>query len=217
MGQSMHAMQFRRAFLFMALMCHWLIYPWAMLASAALPKGDVAPRTASLAGQLLVAAPDIGDPRFRHTVVLLVKHGKQGAFGIVVNRPADERSWASVLEAVGEKSDGVSGKVRIFVGGPVEPWIGFVVHSSDYRRQMTIDAGRIEVTSNAEILRDIAHGKGPKQSILAFGYSGWGAGQLEAEIAQGSWFTEPADPKLIFESDPGKIWDKAVERRTIPL
>lgn len=209
----MSLMPLRRAFLWFA-----VLFASSMLTSAALPKTEAVPGTASLAGLLLVATPDIGDPRFHHAVILLVKHDKHGAFGIMINRPAEERSWTSLMEAIGEKDAGITGNVRIFAGGPVEPWVGFVVHSSDYRRDKTMDvSGNIGVTSNADILRDMAHGKGPQKSLVAFGYSGWGAGQLEGEIAQGAWFTEPADPKLIFDKDPEKIWDEAVARRTIPL
>src|SRR5262245_26615095 len=105
---------------------------------AALPTADAAPDSGSLAGQLLIASPDIGDPRFDHAVILMVQHDKEGAFGIIVNRPIEERSLAGLLGAMGEQDTGIDGSISIFAGGPVEPGIGFVVHSADYRRAETL-------------------------------------------------------------------------------
>jgi putative transcriptional regulator len=108
-----------------------LFLPAALL-NAALPTPEGAPEHASLAGQLLVAAPEMGDPRFYHAVILLVRHDRNGALGITINRPAEDRSLASLLEALGEKDTQVAGSVRIFAGGPVQPELGFVLHSADY-------------------------------------------------------------------------------------
>ena len=190
----------------------------AMPATAALPKSEAEPRSNSLAGQFLVATPEIGDPRFYHAVILVVQHNKNGALGIIINRPVEERSWASLMDAIGEKDTGIAGKVRIFAGGPVEPSLGFVVHSSEYHHGATLDIdGHVAVTASASVLRDIAHDEGPKKSLIAFGYTGWGPGQVEDEIARRAWFTEPEDPKLIFDEDRDKVWDDAVARRTFPL
>ncbi len=190
----------------------------ATLAIAALPKTAPEPDSASLAGQFLVAAPEMSDPRFYHAVILMVRHSKDGAFGIIINRPVGERSLASLMDAIGADATGVTGNVRLYSGGPVQPEIGFVVHSLDYRRDATIDIdGRVAMTANLEVLRDIGHDKGPQKRLIAFGYAGWAAGQLEGELAQGAWFTEPEDPKLVFDDDPAKVWDDAVARRTFPL
>ena len=186
--------------------------------STALPKPEAAPLESSLAGQLLVAEPEMGDPRFQHTVILLVQHGKNGALGIIVNRPLEERPLASLLRAIGQGTDGIEGTVRIFAGGPVEPQIGFIVHSADYHLGQTIDIdGRVAMTSSAEVLQDLGHGKGPRQRLVAFGYAGWGPGQLEGELARHGWFTIPEDPALIFDMDRDKVWDAALLRRTVPL
>src|SRR5262249_24752055 len=174
----------------------------AALLTAPLPAPTAAPQSASLVGQLLVASPSMGDPRFYQTVIVLVWHENSGAMGIVVNRPLKERLVAALLEALGEKADGAAGNVRLFAGGPVEPDRGFVVHSAGYRRAdtMAIDA-QLAMTASREILRDIAVHRGPKQSLVAFGYAGWGPGQPEGELAQRVWFTTPADAKIIFEED----------------
>ena len=146
----------------------------------AVPKAAAqAPATASLTGQLLVASPTMGDPRFARTVILMVRHDKDGAFGIVVNRLVGERPLATLLETLGEKDTAATGQVtsqvRIFAGGPVQPDIGFVVHSTDYQGPTTVDVNaRVAMTSSREILRDIGNDKGPQKSLIAFGYAGFG-------------------------------------------
>jgi putative transcriptional regulator len=167
---------------------------------------------------MLIASPDMGDPRFRHAVILMVQHDDKGALGIIINNPIADRPLADLLRAIGQDGTGISGNVRIFAGGPVQPEIGFIVHSADYRRPGTIDIdGRVAMTSSPEILLDIGRNRGPVKSLVAFGYAGWGPGQLEAEMARGGWFTAPEDPKLIFDEDRDKVWDDAMTRRTVPL
>src|SRR5262249_7376673 len=106
----------------------------ATLLHAALPAPPEAPGRPSLTCQLLIAAPTMGDPRFQHTVIMMARHDRNGALGIVINRPIGERPLASILEALGEKDTAVAGQVRIFAGGPVQHEIGFVVHSAEYHR-----------------------------------------------------------------------------------
>jgi putative transcriptional regulator len=176
------------------------------------------PDTASLTGQLLIAAPSIGDPRFAHTVILMVRHDGDGAFGIVINRPVGEGSIASLLEAAGEDVSGISGSVKIFSGGPVQQELGFVVHSPEYRLDGTLDVdGRVAMTANRQVLRDIGHNRGPAKSLFALGYAGWGPGQLEGELARHDWFTTPAEPRLIFDDDRANLWEEAMARRTRDL
>jgi putative transcriptional regulator len=182
--------------------------------SVALPTTDEKAATASLAGQLLVASPSMGDPRFAGTVILMVKHDKDGAFGIVVNRPIGERPLATILEIIGEKDATVAGEVRLFAGGPVQPDMGFVIHSRDYRGAGTIDVNEhVAMTASREILHDIGHDQGPKQSLIAFGYAGWAPGQLEGELARRDWVIAPGESKLIFDEDRDKVWDSAYSRR----
>jgi putative transcriptional regulator len=190
----------------------------ATLSIAALPTPSDAPGPSSLAGQLLIASPDMGDPRFYHAVILMVRHDGNGALGIMINRLLGERSMASVLKAVGENDSGASGNARIFIGGPVQTDAGFVLHSPDYHRDDTVAiAGFVSMTSSREILRDIADNKGPKKSLITFGYAGWGAGQLENEIRLRGWYTAEADEKIVFDDDRDKVWDEAIKRRTQDL
>ena len=189
-----------------------------LLFNVALAKPEDAQPGGSLAGQLLVATPDMSDPRFRHTVILIVQHNQDGALGIVINRPLKEMPMAKLLDALGLDSKGSQGSVRVFAGGPVQPEIGFIVHSADYHRAGTVEIdGRVAMTANPVVLRDIGHHQGPRQSLVAFGYAGWGPGQLDGELALGGWFTIPEDPKLVFDTDRDKLWDEAMKLRTISL
>jgi len=172
----------------------------------------------SLTGQLLIASPSISDSRFYQAVILILRHDQNGELGVIINRPVEERPLAALLEALGDKPPAGSGNVRIFTGGPVQPEVGFVVHSGEYRRHDTVDLGAdIAVTSNREILRDIAENRGPMKTLIAFGYAGWGPGQLDRELDQRFWFTTLPDPKLIFDQDSRKVWDEAIKRRTLDL
>ncbi len=182
---------------------------------AALPGPDEAPAPPSLAGQLLVAAPWIGDPRFERAVILIVQDGPGGAVGIVINKPIGEQPLASVLEALGQKGGGVTGNVRIFSGGPMQPEVGFVIHSPDYRRPETVAiTDHVSMTSSLAILKDIGDKRGPAKVFVAFGYAGWGSDQLEHEIEERFWGTAEADPTLVFDEDRDNVWDIAWNRRT---
>jgi putative transcriptional regulator len=181
------------------------------LLNAALPANpDEAPAPPSLAGQLLVAAPSMGDPHFERTVILIVQHDPGGALGIVINRPIGETSIASVLQALGQKGGDISGAVRVFSGGPVQPEVGLVVHSADYRRPETVIVNdRLSMTSSLDVLVDIGAKKGPAKILVAFGYAGWGPDQLEHEIQAHGWGITEADPALVFDEDREKVWDYA--------
>ena len=188
------------------------------LLNIVLPAAAQAPAEGSLAGQLLIASPSLEDPNFRQTVILMVQHNKHGALGIVINRPIAERPLTDLFKILGEQGADVPGEVRLFAGGPVQPELGFVVHSAEYRRPETIEIDeRVAMTSSRDILRDIANNKGPQKSLIAFGYAGWSPGQLEDEIKRRFWVTAPADPALIFDEDREKVYDSAFARRTLDL
>ena len=185
------------------------------LLKVASPSPEEAPARPSLTGQLLVAAPSMSDPRFERTVILIVQHGQTGAVGIVINKPIGERSLASLFEALGQKGGDVADKVHIFSGGPVQPEVGFVVHSADYRRPETVAINdRLSITSSVEILRDVSNKKGPVKILVAFGYAGWGPDQLEREIEERAWGIAEADPTLVFDEDRENVWDDAWKHRT---
>jgi putative transcriptional regulator len=185
----------------------------ATVIEAALPKPQLPPDSVSLTGQLLVASAAMKDPRFQRTVILIVRHSPSGAFGIAINRPAGQRPLAELLARFGEKED-LDGAVHVFAGGPVEPDLGFVVHTTDYKLAETgaINAD-LAFTAGPNILRDIGRKKGPLKALVAFGYAGWGPNQLEAELAHDAWFTITADSALIFDEGRDRVWDEAVARR----
>ena len=172
------------------------------------------PAADKLTGQLLVATPELDDPHFRHTVVLIVHHGEDGTLGLVVNRPLGKAPAAELLKRLGVPEQGAKGDIELSYGGPVQPEIGMVVHSSDYRLPDTTSVTRqLSVTSNPQVLHDMAAGSGPQHAVAVLGYAGWGPGQLEGEMAEGAWITIPADPDLVFTPDPDKEWQTAVSRR----
>jgi putative transcriptional regulator len=189
----------------------------ALCLAAAAPTGDPPPMQQSLRGHFLIAAPTMGDPRFERTVILMVRHDATGAFGLVINRPTGWRTLGELLAATGEKIDAPQ-SVPVHWGGPVQPGHGFILHSAEYRRAETkpVD-GRLAMTASRDALVDIANGKGPEKYLIAFGYAGWGPGQLEGEMARNGWFTAPEDPRLVFELDRDKLWDAAMARRTREL
>lgn len=193
-----------------------LALTWQPLQAARTGEEPAARR--SLAGQLLVAEPGLGDPNFSHTVVLMIQHDAQGALGLVLNRPYGKVLASELLRRLGMPDPAATGEIVLHYGGPVQPEIGMVVHSADYAlpdtRRVT---GELSVTSSPEILRAIGTGRGPRRAIALLGYAGWAPGQLESEIVTGAWFTIPADPDLVLGAEPGAKWPEAVRRRGVEL
>ncbi len=186
----------------------------AVLTGSAPPKLEPKADRDSLAGQLLVASPRIEDPRFRETVILLVRHNKDGAFGITLNRPLGKYSLARLLEKLGERATTANGNVEAYAGGPVQPEAAFVIHSAEYSCSGTIAInGVVAASSSREVFRDIGQNKGPSKALIAFGYAGWGPNQLEAELGRNDWFIAAGDPALIFDEKRERLWDAAMERR----
>jgi putative transcriptional regulator len=202
-----------------ALTCkRWILAAVAITASAtvlhaALPTSPDISGPTSFTGQLLIATPALQGSTFEHAVILIAQHNKDGALGIVINQPLDERSIASVLGALGADAGGFKGNVRVFLGGPVSPEVAFAVHDADYHLSDTVDIdGRVALTPATEVLRDIGLGRGPGKSLIAFGYAGWGPSQLDSEIGRGDWFSVPEDPSLVFDDDRTKVWTDAMAR-----
>ena len=177
---------------------------------AALPTEPEISGRMSFAGQLLIASPSLPDP-FDHAVILLAQHDRNSALGIVINRPLGRRPIGKVLAALGADAEGVNDDVLIFLGGPVSPNVAFALHSAEYHGAHTLDIdGHVALSDAAGVLRDIGTGHGPKQSLIAFGYAGWAPGQLDDEIARGSWVAAPENPALVFNTDRAKVWTDAL-------
>jgi putative transcriptional regulator len=198
----------------------WLIAAAAIVLSVSALQAELPSPTSpnvsgptSVAGQLLIATAALSGPPFAHAVILVAQHDENGALGIVINHPLGERPIADVLQAFGADASEVSGNVRLFLGGPVAPEIGFVLHSAEYHGKNTLDIdGRVALSSGPEVLRDMGLGKGPRQSLVTFGYAGWAPSQLDDELRQGVWNTIPEDPALVFDDDRAKVWSDAMAR-----
>lgn len=165
-----------------------------------------------LSGKLLIAMPGMGDPRFEQSVVFLCAHSDDGAMGLIVNKRAADLKLRDLLEQLGIETGDRPIEMPVHVGGPVEHGRGFVLHSTDYASNastLRVDDG-FGMTATLDILEDIARGTGPKSSILALGYAGWGPGQLEEEIKRNGWLTCDASHEIVFGTDDSKKWRQAL-------
>lgn len=175
-------------------------------------------QTASLTNQFIIAMPALADPNFTHTVTYICEHNQEGAMGIVINRPFG-LSLGEMLDHL-EITPGpsVNRDQPVMAGGPVQNEHGFVLHTPvgdwDSSLQVTPD---LALTASSDILSAIARGNGPLHYLVALGYAGWGAGQLEEEMASNAWLSGPADARLIFETPVEKRWSEAAASLGIDL
>jgi putative transcriptional regulator len=171
-----------------------------------------------LAGQLLVATPQISEPPFHKAVIFLFAHHDDGAMGIVLNQPLEKVHYSALLESEDLAQAGSDCDATVYYGGPVERVRGFVLHSDDYHNEHVIyNHEGISLSANTMLLKDILNGKGPRQHLLAVGYAGWSAGQLEREIEENSWITVPASPELIFSTEDEFKWTTASQSLGIDM
>jgi putative transcriptional regulator len=195
--------------------------------SAAAAGAKAAPKQRLfLDGQLLVAMPGMTDERFARSVIYLCAHSADGAMGIILNRPASVRNFPELLEQLRVidsderiKLPSAAKDIQVLFGGPVQTDRGFVLHSADFHIRnstLTIDEG-VSLTATIDILRAIAMGEGPDRALLALGYAGWGAGQLENEIQLNGWLHCPADPAIVFDRDLDTKYSRALRSIGIDL
>lgn len=168
--------------------------------------------TTSLEGKLLIAMPGMGDPRFEKSVVFICAHTDDGALGLIVNKPTPELRFDTLLGQLDIDVQPAKRDIRVHFGGPVENGRGFVLHSGDYVSQESTlrVSGDFGMTATLDVLEEIARGDGPRDALLALGYSGWGPGQLEGEILQNGWLTCDARPEIVFGQDDGGKWSAAL-------
>lgn len=179
-----------------------------------------------LDGQFLVAMPSVADDRFARSVIYVCAHSAEGAMGIVLNRPATDLNLPDLLvqlEIVPEieriRLPQRVGRMQVLLGGPVETSRGFVLHSPDFyidQSTLPIDDS-VCLTATVDILRAIARGEGPENAVLALGYAGWSAGQLESEIQANGWLNCPADSELIFSGSVDTRYEMALRKIGIDL
>jgi putative transcriptional regulator len=157
--------------------------------------------------------PQMQDPRFVRTVIYMCAHSADGAMGLVINREMPNLKFGELAEQLNLKAPAGNRAIRVHFGGPVETGRGFVLHSADYRQDTTMLINdSVGLTATIDILRSIAEGKGPKNSLLALGYAGWGPGQLDGEIQSNGWLSAPADEQLIFGEDLDTRWEAAMAK-----
>lgn len=174
-----------------------------------------------LEGQMLVAMPTMSDERFSRAVVYVCAHSAEGAWGIVVNRLSRRLTFPDLLvqldvidkDQLIQLPERASG-IPVLRGGPVERSRGFMLHSDDYDSDVSTVRlpGGVAVTATVDILKTIARGDGPRQSVLALGYAGWAPGQLEEELQANGWLTVEADSSFVFAADQASKYDRALRK-----
>jgi len=162
---------------------------------------------------MLIAMPQMQDTRFSRSVVYLCAHSAEGAMGLVINRLFSSLSFPDLLTQLNIEPTPLCDPIRIHFGGPVEAGRGFVLHSTDYVQETTLKVDdTVALTATVDVLKAIAEGHGPRQCLLALGYAGWGAGQLDTEIRDNAWLNVPADDELLFGSELEHKWERAIAK-----
>lgn len=169
-------------------------------------KADTSLAPGYFAGQLLIATPLVQDSHFARAVIYVLSHDEEGAMGIVVNHTIQNADCSLIFNHLNIDYSSLKRPLPIHFGGPVESSRGFVLHTRDYSKDTLNIETPIALSSNVEILKDIASGAGPRETIFALGYAGWGAGQLEQEIQENSWIIAPATEKLVFRTQNHDKW-----------
>lgn len=160
-------------------------------------------------GQLLLALPGIGDTRFEHAVIAMISHDEEGAMGIAVADPIPGMTVGAVLDQLDIAHDDPLDQ-PVYLGGPVEPSRGFVIHSQDWDDEATAQiSDRWMLSSSHDVLRAIAQGKGPAQWLVALGYAGWEPGQLEEEMVRHGWHVTHGSDALLFDEPAEQRWQAA--------
>lgn len=169
-----------------------------------------------LAPGFLVAAPSLRDPNFERAVVLLVEHREEGSLGFVVNRPAGIR-LAGIIEELGiDEADATVADEPVLVGGPVAPQTGWILFDhqgmTDPVEELVRVSSHLAVSASRHLLEMLVRGDGPERKQLVLGYSGWGPGQLDAELAQGAWIPVDLDERIVFEMPFDERWTRALRQ-----
>ena len=171
-----------------------------------------------LTNQFLIAMPGLEDPNFFHSVTYICEHNDQGALGLVINRPLDMQLGEILQHIKLQHSEPEARQIQVHLGGPVQQDRGFVLHEPLGEWEATLKVtDRIGITSSIDILQAIAKNEGPERSLITLGYAGWGAGQLEQEMAENAWLSGPADPDILFNSPDEERWKAAAASLGVDL
>mgnify|MGYP000450879065 FL=1 len=164
----------------------------------------------NLAGQLLVATPQMTDPRFKHKAIFMCQHDDQAAMGLVINNPSSDITLSQLNEKLGIEMPHIDSDDPVYIGGPVEPQRGYILHSNDHMMLDTIPVTKdICLSIHVDMIKEISRGFGPVMTKVMLGYAGWSSGQLEEEMRQNMWFNLTADPDMLFTTDSNIIWDRS--------
>ena len=159
-----------------------------------------------LINKFLIAMPSISDPIFKKSLILLCNYDKNGAMGLIINKPIDNEMISEIF--FNKNTSKIKKKTKIYFGGPVSLNTGFVLHDSNYSTNKTLNISKeLSITSDEKIFKDIELSCGPTNFLLTLGYAGWDKGQLEHEIKNGDWLIAPADSNFIFKTSDDKKWD----------
>lgn len=171
-----------------------------------------------LTHHFLIAMPHMADPRFVHSLIYICDHSDQGAMGLVINQPSG-LNMADILEQTSPELDIPPDMAErsVYSGGPIETERGFVLHRGSRRWEASLDLGQLQLTTSKDILFDMVHGAGPDESLVALGYAGWDAGQLDQELADNVWLSCPADTRILFELPSDKRLSAAASTLGIDL
>ena len=181
-------------------------------------EGDFQPPDRDfLTGKLLIAMPNMGDPRFEKAVVFMCAHDDEHAMGLIVNKPVADLEMSALLEQLDIEADDRAVDQPVFFGGPVQPERGIVLHTLDYRIEPTLALNNeVGMTASRDILLDIGGASPsrptPRRYLLAIGHAGWGAGQLEDEIAMNAWAHCDPDEEIIFDGATKPSWQNALSK-----
>jgi putative transcriptional regulator len=163
----------------------------------------------SLAGTFLISTPQMPDPRFSEHVIYICAHNADGAMGVAINQPNLSIPFAQILQGV-QLPVPENELPPVHIGGPVDLESAFILFFSDYRTQHKIDVSQtVSLTRETKVLEDIANGSGPEKYLFILGYTGWGPGQLEAELVDKGWLTVPASDEIIFQMNDELKWKAA--------
>jgi putative transcriptional regulator len=175
-------------------------------------------QSTNLTNHFLIAMPNLADPNFHHSVTYICAHNDEGAMGIIINHPLDIMLGEVLQQMDMEASDQNTDQTPIFQGGPVQIDRGFVLHPPLEKWDSSLNVSdKISITTSRDILRAIAIGQGPDDSLIALGYAGWSAGQIEQEIKENAWLNGPADDRIIFNTPVEKRWASAAASLGVEL
>ncbi|MFQ5644266.1 MAG: YqgE/AlgH family protein [Thiogranum sp.] len=171
-----------------------------------------------LTNQFLIAMPGLEDPNFYHSVTYICEHNDEGALGLVINRPLDMQLGEILQHIHLEQAAPEARQIQVHLGGPVQQDRGFVLHEPLGQWDATLRVtDRIGITSSMDILEAIANNEGPERTLITLGYAGWGAGQLEQEMADNAWLSGPAHPEILFDTPDEERWKAAAAALGVDL